>query len=61
MIRSTTRQSGSATANQLPQEGGGFMFWIVMMFCGEDMGEAIPPTLEARAMPMIRHGAKVDL
>jgi hypothetical protein len=24
------------------------------MFCGEAMGESIPPTLEDRAMPMMR-------
>ena len=47
-------QTGRATKNQVPQPGWGRMFWRAMMFCGEAMGEAAPPMLEARAMPRIR-------
>ena len=47
-------QTGSAMKNQTPQLGWGRMFWRAIMFCGEAMGEAAPPMLEARAMPRIR-------
>jgi hypothetical protein len=37
------------------------MFWTVMMFWGDEMGEAIPPTLDARAIPIIKQGPNDDL
>lgn len=46
-------QIGRATKNQLPQLGGGFMFCRAMMFWGLAIGEAIPPMLEASAIPRI--------
>ena len=61
MMRSMKRQSGRETANQLPQEGAGVMYETVMMFWGDEMGEAIPPTLAARAIPMIKQGPNDDL
>lgn len=44
-------QMGSATKNQAPQPGCGFMFWRAMRFCGEAIGDAAPPMLELSAMP----------
>lgn len=51
MSRIEIMPTGNATKNQVPQEGGGFMIWRATMFWGEAMGESIPPTLEARAIP----------
>jgi len=47
-------QTGRATKNQTSQLGTGSMFWRAMMFWGEAMGEAAPPTLAARAIPRMR-------
>jgi hypothetical protein len=47
-------QTGRAIKNQTSQLGSGFMFWRAMMFCGEAIGEAAPPILEASAMPSMR-------
>ena len=47
-------QTGRAMKNQTPQLGWGRMFWRAIIFCGEAMGEAAPPMLEARAMPRMR-------
>jgi hypothetical protein len=41
--------------NHSSQLGAGRIYSIAIMFWGELMGEAIPPTFEARAMPRIRH------
>lgn len=51
MKRMERTQTGMATKNQLPQLGSGRMFCMAIIFCGEAMGEAAPPMLEARAMP----------
>lgn len=53
-------QTGRATKNQMPQLGCGRMFWSAIIFCGEAMGEAAPPMLEARAMPRIRALEKLE-
>lgn len=50
-------ETGSATANHSSHEGGlpsMDMRSMAKMFWGEEMGEVMPPTLEARAMPMTR-------
>lgn len=47
-------QTGNAMKNQRPQEGSGFMFCSAMRFCGEAMGDAAPPMLDARAIPSSR-------
>lgn len=61
MIRLPIRHTGMATINHSAQDGGaGDMFWIAMIFCGDDMGDAIPPRLEAKAMPRIRQGPNVE-
>jgi len=53
-IRSIEKmQIGRVTKNQAPQLGSGLMFCSAMIFCGEAIGEAIPPMLEASAMPRI--------
>ena len=44
-------QTGNATKNQAPQLGAGRMFCKAMMFCGLAIGEAIPPILDAKAIP----------
>ena len=54
MSRMLMMQTGRATKNQIPQPGGGDMFCRAMRFCGEAMGEAAPPMLEAWAMPRRR-------
>mmetsp|Transcript_21687 Transcript_21687/g.55213 ORF Transcript_21687/g.55213 Transcript_21687/m.55213 type:complete len:359 (-) Transcript_21687:980-2056(-) len=53
--------TGSATANHASQEGGlpsMDMRSMAKMFWGDEIGEVIPPMLEARAMPMTRDLAK---
>jgi len=55
------KETGSATANHCPQDTGGSMYFMVMRFCGEEMGELWPPMLAANAIARIRHGAKEDL
>ncbi len=44
-------QTGRATKNHTPQLGCGRMFCRAMIFCGEAIGEAAPPILEASAIP----------
>ena len=55
-----TMQTGSAMKNQMPHEGAGRMFCRAMMFCGEAIGEAIPPRLQARAMPRMSALLKLE-
>ena len=52
---------GRATKNQIPQLGAGSMFCRAMMFCGEAIGEAAPPKLEAKAIPRTRALGKEDV
>lgn len=49
--RTEMMQMGRATKNHAPQPGSGRMFSSAMIFCGEAMGDAAPPMLEARAIP----------
>jgi hypothetical protein len=37
------------------------MYSMAMIFCGELIGDAIPPTLDAKAMPRIKHFANDEL
>lgn len=46
--------TGMTTKNHAAQEGLGSMFWRAMMFCGEAIGESMPPMFEARAIPRMR-------
>ena len=60
MRRTEIMQTGRATKNQMPQLGWGRMFWRAIMFCGEAIGEAAPPMLDARAMPSMRALEKLE-
>lgn len=60
MSRIEMMHTGRAMKNQIPQDGWGRMFCRAIMFCGEAMGEAAPPMLEARAMPRIRDLEKAE-
>ena len=42
--------TGREMANHCSQSRAGSMAWRAMRFWGEEMGEACPPMLEARAM-----------
>lgn len=42
--------TGSETANHCNQSNLGSIFWMAMRFWGEDMGEACPPMLAAKAI-----------
>ncbi len=57
MIRRQARDTGMDTENHASQLGGCppiDMRSIANMFWGDAMGDVIPPTLEASAMPMTR-------
>lgn len=47
-------QTGSEMKNHVPQLILGYIFWSAMMFCGDAMGDAAPPTLAASAIPNTR-------
>lgn len=47
-------QTGIAIMNHSGQVGGGFIMPTAMMFCGDEIGDAIPPTFAARAIPSMR-------
>lgn len=46
--------TGMVMKNQAAHDGWGDMMARAMMFCGDAMGDSMPPTLDARAMPRIR-------
>ena len=60
MSSMATMQTGKATKNQIPHEGAGRMFCNAIMFWGEAIGEAMPPKLQASAMPRIRAFEKLE-
>ena len=45
--------TGRVTKNHVIHDGCGCIIWRAMIFCGEAIGESIPPMLEARAIPMM--------
>ena len=53
-------QTGRATKNHMPQLGCGRMFCRAIIFCGEAIGEAAPPMLEASAIPRISAFEKLE-
>lgn len=53
-------QTGRATKNHMPQLGCGRMFCRAMIFCGEAIGEAAPPMLEASAIPRMSAFEKLE-
>lgn len=61
MQTTEVNETGIETLNQPIQEMGGFMYSSAMRFCGDEMGEAIPPMLEARAMPRMSAFENGDL
>ena len=46
-------ETGIATMNHVVHDGVGFIIPIDMMFCGDAIGEDIPPMFEANAIPKI--------
>lgn len=61
MKKMEVEATGMDTANQPSQEMGGFMYSRAMRFCGDEMGDAIPPMLDARAIPRMSALEKDDL
>lgn len=60
MRRMEMMQTGSAMKNHVPQLMFGSMFCRAMMFWGEAIGDAAPPTLAANAIPNTSALAKSD-
>lgn len=52
--------TGSATKNHVPQLTLGCIFCSAMMFCGDAIGDAAPPTLAASAIPRTRAFEKCE-
>lgn len=52
--------TGIETANQPSHEMGGFIYSNAIKFCGEEMGEAIPPIFDASAIPRMSDLEKGD-
>jgi hypothetical protein len=50
MATTLVEATGSEMANQLSQEMGGSIAPRAIKFCGEEMGEAWPPILDASAI-----------
>lgn len=46
--------TGMVIKNQVAQDGAGFIMASANMFCGDAIGESMPPILEANAMPRIK-------
>ncbi len=46
--------TGRAMKNQISHDGPGSIISRATMFCGDAIGESIPPMLEASAMPRMR-------
>lgn len=53
-------QTGSAMKNHVPQLTLGWIFCRAMMFWGDAIGEAAPPTLAARAIPKTKDFANCE-
>ncbi|OLL25726.1 hypothetical protein NEOLI_002903 [Neolecta irregularis DAH-3] len=47
-------QTGNVTMNHSAHVGFGNMFSRAIIFCGDAIGDAIPPIFEERAIPKIR-------
>ena len=54
------KQTGIAIKNHVNQLGSGVICSKAMMFCGEAIGDAIPPIHAARAIPRIRALANLE-
>jgi len=53
MIRIEIMPTGMVTKNHVTHDGCGCIIWRATIFCGEAIGDNIPPMLEASAIPMI--------
>jgi len=53
MRRMDTTPTGMTMKNHCGHVGAGVMMPMATTFCGEAIGESMPPMLDARAMPMI--------
>jgi hypothetical protein len=54
MRRIELTPTGMVMKNQVPHDGPDFISPTATIFCGDAIGESIPPMLEARAMPRIK-------
>lgn len=52
--------TGMETANHPSQEIGGFIYSRAIKFWGDEIGEAIPPMLDAKAIPRMSDFEKGD-
>lgn len=52
--------TGIEMKNHVPQLIAGYMFSNAMMFCGDAIGDAAPPTLAANAIPRMSALEKLD-
>ena len=50
MLRTEVEETGMEIANHCSQDRGGLIEPSAIKFCGDEMGEACPPMLDARAM-----------
>ena len=53
-------QTGIEMKNHVPQLIAGYIFSNAMMFCGEAIGDAAPPTFAANAIPRMSALEKLD-
>jgi hypothetical protein len=61
MAMMDTEATGSEMANHCAQERGVSIIPRAIRFCGEEIGEAWPPMLDARAIARMRHRENIDL
>lgn len=60
IARMDKMHTGMEMKNHVPQLITGYMFSNAMMFCGDAIGEAAPPTLAASAIPRMSALEKLD-
>jgi hypothetical protein len=60
IMRIERTQTGIEMKNQVPQLIGGYIFSSAMMFCGDAIGDAAPPTFAASAIPRMSALEKSD-
>ena len=54
MAKTQMTLTGIDTTNHSPQDGVGCKLPNAKIFCGDAIGDAIPPTLEANVIPQIK-------
>lgn len=60
IARMQRMHTGIEMKNHVPQLIAGYMFSKAMMFCGDAIGEAAPPTFAAKAIPRMSAFEKLD-